>query len=530
MPSSSSMESKSYLVGAGIASLAAAAYLIRDGGVSGENITIFEESGSLGGSLDGWGSPERGYVMRGGRMFTDEAYTCTYDLMSFIPSLCNPKETIHDEMRRFNEEIHSHSRARLVANGEILDTSTMGFSSRDRLDLVDLLTIPEVSLSAKTIADYFAPSFFETNFWYMWCTTFAFQPWHSLVEFKRYCLRFLQEFHRINTLGGVKRTALNQYDSLVLPVTKWLQDRGVRFVMNSRVVDLDLVQSPDGKGVERIHLVQGRVPSEIIVNPQDFVFVTNGSMTAASSLGTMKRPAPVRDLDAAGGSWSLWETLAKKDISFGNPSAFNSNVEKSNWLSFTTTLHDPAFFSLMERFTGNSAGTGGLVTFPRSNWLMSVVLARQPHFLGQPEDIDVFWGYGLFPDRVGNHVWKKMSDCSGMEILTELCHHLRFGEYLPLILGTSNCIPCKMPLITSQFMPRVVGDRPLVRPTGTTNLAFIGQFCEMPDDVVSTVEYSVRAAQTAVFSLLGVSKQVSPIYKGQQDVGVLLSSAKALLA
>jgi oleate hydratase len=524
------MTPKAYFVGGGIASLAGAAYLIRDGSVPGENITVFEEARTLGGSLDGQGSPEDGYAMRGGRMFTDEAYTCTYDLMSFIPSPSNPKQTVRDEMRRFNEEVHTHSHARLVAGGRKLDTSAMGFSARDRRDLLELFALPEASLGAKRIEDYFEAAFFKTNFWYMWCTTFAFQPWHSLAEFKRYCQRFLQEFHQINTLGGVKRTPLNQYDSLVLPLTKWLGDHGVRFALDCRVADLDLSYGPAGKGVERIHLARSGEPEAIEVGPQDFVFVTNGSMTAASSFGTMTSPAPLLGPDAAGGSWALWETLAKKDASFGRPSVFSGHVAESSWLSFTTTLSDPAFFNLMERFTGNSAGTGGLVTFPHSSWLMSVVLAYQPHFLHQPEGVSVFWGYGLFPDQPGNHVEKKMSECSGVEIMTELCFHLGFEKYLPLILETANCIPCRMPYITSQFMPRLPGDRPLVRPTGTTNLAFIGQFCEMPDDVVFTVEYSVRSAQTAVFSLLGLDKQVSPLYKGQQDPSVLLGAVGAFFS
>ena len=210
------------------------------------------------------------------------------------------------------------------------------------------------------------------------------------------------------------------------------------------------------------------------------------------------------------------------------PSTFDSSVAESKWLSFTATLRDPAFFGLMERFTGNAAGTGGLVTLADSHWLMSVVLPHQPHFLGQPPDVDVFWGYGLFPDEEGNYVKKKMSDCTGEELLIELGYHLRFEDHLPLLLKTSDCIPCLLPFITSQFLPRVKGDRPLVRPTGTTNLAFIGQYCEMPDDVVFTVEYSVRSAQTAVYSLLGVDKEVSPLYKAQHDVGVLLSSLKTL--
>ena len=96
----------------------------------------------------------------------------------------------------------------------------MGFSNRYRLDLIELLAISENSLNAKRIEDYFEPPFFKTNFWYMWCTTFAFQLWHSLVEFKRYLHRFIQEFPRINARAGLKRTPHNHYDSIVRPVTK----------------------------------------------------------------------------------------------------------------------------------------------------------------------------------------------------------------------------------------------------------------------------------------------------------------------
>ena len=63
-----SSTSQVYLVGGGIASMAAAAFMIRDGDVPGAHITIFEESQTLGGSLDASGSPETGYVLRGGRM------------------------------------------------------------------------------------------------------------------------------------------------------------------------------------------------------------------------------------------------------------------------------------------------------------------------------------------------------------------------------------------------------------------------------------------------------------------------------
>src|SRR3954464_12768886 len=79
-------ESKVYLVGGGIASLAAAAFMIRDGDAIGHNITILEELNRGGGSLDGSGSAQHGYVLRGGRML-ESKYLCTYDLFSSIPNL-----------------------------------------------------------------------------------------------------------------------------------------------------------------------------------------------------------------------------------------------------------------------------------------------------------------------------------------------------------------------------------------------------------------------------------------------------------
>ncbi len=525
---------KAHLVGSGIASLAAAAFLIRDAGVPGGNITIYEEGKIFGGSLDGAGTPSEGYVIRGGRMFTYEAYTCTFDLLASVPSLDDPTRTVKDEIYAFNEKHVSHSRARLVSHGQKVDVSRMGFCNRDRFDLMKILAVTEASLGAKRIEDVFASSFFTTNFWYMWATTFAFQPWHSAVEMKRYLHRFLQEFPRINTLAGVRRTPYNQYDSIVRPLTKWLIERGVHFETGVRVTDMDFKYGPHGKAVERIHYRHEGLVHEIGVSDDDLVFITNGSMTAASSLGSMTSPAQTTSLTElpeieAEGAWALWETLAKRHPDFGHPEAFTRNQDESKWLSFTTTLHDPTFYKLMEDFTGNTAGTGGLVTFIDSNWLMSVVLAYQPHFLGQPDDVNVFWGYGLFTDQEGNFVKKKMSHCSGEEIMTELLGHLRFDREREQILKSANCIPCMMPFITSQFMPRVAGDRPPVTPNGTHNLAFLGQYCEMPDDVVFTVEYSVRSAQTAVYALLGVDRPIPPIYKGQYDPAVLAASFKNLL-
>jgi len=153
---------------------------------------------------------------------------------------------------------------------------------------------------------------------------------------------------------------------------------------------------------------------------------------------------------------------------------------------------------------------------------------HQPHFLGQPEGISVFWGYGLAVDRPGDFVKKPMSACTGREILTEILGHLRFQVAAPRILDSAICIPCMMPFITSQFLRREAGDRPQVIPAGSKNLAFIGQFCELPEDVVFTVEYSIRSAQTAVQALFGLKRGPPPVYHGAFDPRSLFKAFEAL--
>lgn len=501
-------EYKAYLLGGGIGSLAAAAFMIRDGGLPGENIFILETKPVMGGSLDGSGNPLEGYSLRGGRMLTTDNYECTWDLFKSIPSLQSPGKTVFDETIEFNQHHKSHSMARLVDRRRAkVAVSSMGFSMSNRKELLKLSLLSEAELGNSCITDWLSPDFFQTEFWYMWVTTFAFQPWHSAVEFKRYLHRFMLEFTRIETLGGVKRTIYNQYDSFVRPLQRWLASQNVHFFVNCTVMDLDRVTEANKLVITGIHYQQMGEHQTIAVGADDLVFLQNGSMTDASSLGSMTSPPKKLDKRDCT-SWNLWEKLAAENTDFGNPAAFNSNIAESSWESFTITLKNSTFFENIFKFTGNQAGTGGLITFKDSNWLMSIVLAYQPHFINQPTDIQVFWGYGLFPDRVGNFVPKAMDECNGEEILRELCGHLRFDREM---LESAICIPCRMPYITSMFMPRLQTDRPLPIPHSSKNLAFISQFVEIPDDVVFTVEYSVRAAQIAVYGLLGIDRPILPV-------------------
>ncbi len=354
------------LIGGGIASLAAAAFLIRDGDVAGHTITILEETDRLGGSLDAAGSPEGGYVLRGGRML-ESKYLCTYDLFASIPTL-DETRTVTEEIFHWNEVMQTASKSRLVHAGHRVTAPEHGLDERQVATLVRLVAEPEAMLAHHTIADEFDAAFFQTDFWIMWCSTFAFQPWHSAVEFKRYLARFSHMVAGFNRLSGIMRTVYNQYDSMVRPLYKWLDQRGVVFEHGIRVTDLVMADAPTGghQRVAGIRCKRGGKAHEIEIPPGGGVIVTLGSMTDASSFGSMDTP-PALNGKVDGSAWTFWETIADGRREFGNPTVFDNHIAQSKWVSFTTTLHDPLFFRMVRDFTGNVPGEGGLITFPESN-------------------------------------------------------------------------------------------------------------------------------------------------------------------
>ncbi|MFN8531540.1 MAG: oleate hydratase [Anaerolineae bacterium] len=96
---------RAYIVGGGIAGLAAAAFLVDDGYMPAANVTIFEQRHQNGGSMDASGNPVDGYVSRGEREL-EPWMECLWYLFSKVPSLEDPNRTVLDETRECNEQVH----------------------------------------------------------------------------------------------------------------------------------------------------------------------------------------------------------------------------------------------------------------------------------------------------------------------------------------------------------------------------------------------------------------------------------------
>jgi oleate hydratase len=554
------MTHKAYLIGAGIGSLSAAVYLIRDGGWDGSAITILgldEHGANDGNAVSAYESeyghaPLRnnaGYVNRGGRMLNEETYENLWDVLGTIPSLTSPGRSVTQEILDFDHAHPTHDIGRLLdakgprTRGDEDDYSHMQFSNEDRVLLTKLMTIPESRehlLNDVSIEQWFAasPHFFTTNFWFMWETTFAFLRNNSAMELRRYMNRMILEFSRINTLEGVTRTPYNQYESIILPMRAWLEGKGVNFVNNRKVTEF--VFAGDDPMRDRIRVIglryeavdEGNAPGEIEVADGDLVFCTNGSITDSTSLGDLDT-AVVEDTRYAP-SAALWKQATEHFYGLGNPDAFFGDRSQSEWTSFSVTTNNHLLVNEIAAITRQEPGNA-LNTFVDSNALISLVVHHQPHFAAQQPNETVFWGYALYPRRTGDFVPKPFIEMTGREMLTETLGQLARVDTRAVKIDTKtdqlwdsivNVVPAHLPYASALFARRSKGDRPDVVPANSVNLAFISQFVEMPFDMVFTEQYSVRAAQIAVYHFLGLPEErLTKLHHYERNPRVLARAA-----
>ena len=521
---------RAHIIGGGIAGLAAAAFLVDDAHMPPENVTVYEQLPVVGGSMDGAGSAEHGYVCRGEREL--EAWMeCLWYLCGKVPSIQTPGRTILDETHEANvkEPIYSHYRL-MHKQGQLYPSTGPQMSTRDVKAFNKLLMTPESELEGVSLGDWFSPEFTRSVFYYCWSSMLAFSPWHSAIEMKRYLERFMMYAPGLTHLAGILHTEYNEFDSIIKPILVWLQGLGVQFKTNTVVQDLKILDEARQTVVTGMTVRDGAGVHEVSLTRDDLVFFTNGSMTQNASLGDTNTVGAF-DFTSEPGCFCVWQQLADRDPKFGNPRTFIGDTDKTNWISFFVTLKDGhRFFDHMQHKTGDTAPMGGAITVVDSSWKVGFVLYGDRYYPDQPEDVDVLWAYGQLSNVAGDYIKKPMRDCTGGEMLAEMLYHCGLSpDEIDRTVAASYVSSAYLPYITSQFMPRKVADRPKVIPDGCVNLAFIGQYVELPGDVVFTVETSVRTAMMAVWGLTGLDKPMVPIYEPQYDLRVVTANLKAAL-
>lgn len=520
---------RAHIVGGGFGGLAAAAYLVRDAGMSGDQITIYEATPQLGGGFFLGGDAQTGYSLPGS--IFDKNFPCAFSLLEKIPSASNPKISVTEEFFDFNARNPFQDRAHIVdGNGQVVPHQPgFGLGLGDALDFLRLALTPEAMLDGRRIQEFFSPGFFKTEFWLLWSTLMGSLPEHSAIEFRRYVNRTLGLFPNLYDMTNILRTPRAQHQAFIEPLVAWLKLKSVKFLVGALVKSIGFTQSSGSITVDNIEYEKAGNAHAVAIDSDDILLVTTGSQIAGLSTGSMIR-APPPTGGGGGPSVALWRQLAGKGASFGDPDVFfnPSRPDDSQWVTFTVTTTGTEFLDRMTALTGNPPGTGGLVTLKDSGWLLSLTIFHQPEVTGQPSDKYVWWGYGLHPSRNGDFVQKPMHMCTGKEILQEVVKQLKFDGDLHKILTSSSCIPCNMPYVNNIWAPRKRADRPRVVPKGATNFALLGQYVEVPKDIAFTIEYSARTAWEAIHLLKG-GPPPPPVYQAELDPGALLAALMALL-
>jgi oleate hydratase len=519
---------KAHIVGGGFGGLAAAGYLIRHADVPGADITVYEASDTLGGGFFLGGGPAGGYNLPGSVF--DSEFRCANELLKDIPSLVDPAVSVKDEFFDFNRDHPFFDRAHILdRNGAVVHGPRLGLTLSDFWALGRLSFASEASLDGRRIQEFFSPRFFATEFWLLFSSIMGSLPQHSATEFRRYINRTLRLLPYLSDMARIWRTPRNQYETFIEPLAEWLKLKGVNVLTRAYVTDLGFASAP-GLTVNRLDYERGEGgAASVEIAADDIVLVTTGSQVADMNPGSTC--APSRS-PGGGRSWALWKRLAKGRKEFGRPEVFFDAAEAPDrrWVGFTVTTTGTEFIDLLTKLTGCEPGTGGLVTLKDSGWMLSFSIFLQPEIRRQPPGTFVWWGYGLFPERLGDFVQKRMADCTGAEILEEVVRQLRFDAYLAPILKSSFCVPCDMPYVNNIWMPRRSGDRPPVVPEGATNLGLIGQYVEIERDVTFTIEYSARTAWEAVRILTRRGPRPPSVYQGQVDPKALFGALKLFLS
>ena len=525
-----------YIIGTGLAGLSAAFYLVRDGQMKGKNIHLLEKLDLAGGSCDGRRDVTKGFYMRGGREM-DNHFECMWDMFRSVPSIETPEISVLDEYYWLNKHDPNYSLCRATINcGEDAHTDKLfKLDKKSALALSKLFITKEEDLENKKISDVLPDSFWETNFWLYWQTMFAFQKWSSALEMKRYLCRYVHHIDGLPDFSALRFTKYNQYESMILPLTKYLENHGVKIEYGIDVKNVLFDNKEEKKVATKIIYEKDKEEKEFILTENDLVFITNGCCTDTSCYGDQNTiPDLSKVKNGEGESWNLWKNIASQAINgeFGNPDKFCSNTDETNWMSATVEVSDEEIIKHIINICKRDpregkVTTGGIVTVKDSmeNWYLSWTINRQPQFKSQKKNSVLVWVYALNTNREGNFVKKPIQNCTGREVCEEWLYHIgiptdKIEEYA----NKCNTTTCYMPYINAFFQPREEKDRPLVVPKDAVNFAFIGQFAETPRDTIFTTEYSIRTGMEAVYTLLKVDRAVPEVWGSKYDVRELLKA------
>ena len=204
---------------------------------------------------------------------------------------------------------------------------------------------------------------------------------------KRYLCRYVHHIDGLPDFSALRFTKYNQYESMILPLVKYLENHGVQIEYGMDVKNVIIQTEGDKKIAKQILYVKDGKEQSIDLIEDDLVFITNGCCTDTSCYGDQTHAPDLSVIhNGCGESWDMWKAIAAQAEhgEFGNPDVFCSNIDATNWMSATVaTSNEEIIRHIMNVCKrdprSGKVTTGGIVTVKDStnNWYLSWTINRQ---------------------------------------------------------------------------------------------------------------------------------------------------------
>lgn len=503
-----------YVSGNSIASLAVAAYLIKDGNYSGKSIHIFgipaavpsEEYGSLGICAR--------EMLRDIEARTDDDFSVD-TMLDNIGYAASPEVKVIDADGNVRGLAIKPDKAMLKA----LSRTMKKLASADAKELNEL-SVVECFGETEGFVDSDLFAFIEM--------TFGIRADNKVSEF----LARVEQLATYAPNAGLYDTLYYDF-SILSSLEEYLEENGVDL---HRSAEITGIEAADNR-VNAVHIIDDGTKMTIYLNKEDVVVLDTGSVFDGVSEGSINATAPI--LENAPQSMELWVDAAAKDDSFGLPELILSDVPAS--MEFSVVDDDGYLLKKICKKLGEEPDNGISVLFEASNWRMKmssepysfVPIASQDEAeiystVGDalkmaadsdetditPEDIEaagiinakpepqpVIYVKGVYAGSEGNYINKPMRECTGIELLYELCCHLEMLEEWEEIVDRIkvvmvNCLPYKT--ATLRKVPAYAV--PELHPCD--NCMLTSDFITV-DAPTGTIEQQIQCARKAAYAILG---------------------------
>lgn len=477
-----------YLQDSSLASLAVAAYLIRDYNFDGANIHIFDERALLGGSCS-YGVKE-GALLNSELWLHEKGYDHFWELFRSIPSLNRKGASVKGEIVSFNRMHPIHAMLPIIRQQE----GTIAIGKRERRMLERLVFSKESRLEKVSIQDWMGEdsAFFHTDFWIRCRSLFQLKECSAVQELRSLLLQRKEQLSHLLTMEDWMQLPSHPYDALIAPLISYLKGYGVQFHTGMQIEDVRFSDTYNLRA-RMLTIKNGSEHFNIDLNGDDLCICVLGSSSREARIGSLDAPCA-----ASAETQDLWNRLASHRSELNVAGAL-LHPQDGMQGTIVWKFHKGLLLGKLQEMSGNIAGSGGLLCFADSNWGMAINVPAQP-YLSDPDAL-VIWGSVLYPQEVGDHIRKPFAQCTGREILREALHHLGMDADAEEI--EADCIQAHPVLLPYAQAAKLAENEPVLTSAklADTNFAVLSPYRRQ--NACGWLEQEVTSASDAVHMLMG---------------------------